>query len=85
MIEAEGKIAFEILGRFSHVLREASAPLQGFINVVQRLKLTEDEFEHNKEAIQYYGKRLVKDFRLLDSNWRGWIETRKFDWEASEL
>jgi hypothetical protein len=85
LIESDRKIAFEILGRFGHVLRESSAPLQGFVNVVQHVKLTEDEFEHNKEAIKHYGTRLVKDFRLLDSNWRVWLETRKFDWEASGL
>jgi hypothetical protein len=84
LIETEGKISLEILGRFSHVLRESSAPLQGFVNVVQHIKWTEDEFEHNKKAIRLYGKRLVKNFRLLDGNWQVWLETRKFDWEASD-
>jgi len=85
LIETEGTIAFEILGRFSHVLRESSAPLQGFVNIVQGVQLTKDEFEHNKEDITRYGKHLVNDFRLLESNWRVWLETRKFDWGVSDL
>jgi hypothetical protein len=53
--------------------------------VGQHVKLTEAELAHTQEAIGHYGKRLVKDFRLLDSNWQVWLERKKFDWEASDL
>jgi hypothetical protein len=84
LIETDGEIALEILGRFSHVLRESSAPLMGFISVAQQCELSEAELEHNTDTIKNYGKHLVRDFRLLDSNWRIWLETRKLDWEVSD-
>jgi len=84
-IDIERKIAFEILGQFTHVLRECSAPLEGFINVCQQYKLSDDEFKQNVETIEHYGERLVKAFKALDSNWRIWLETRNFDWEISDL
>jgi len=84
-IETEGKIALEILGRFSHVLRECSMPLIGFVNVAQRCKLSEEEFEHNIEAINHYSQRLVQKFKTLHGNCRIWLEAKRFDWEASDL
>src|SRR5437868_8014997 len=40
VVETEGKVALEILGHFSHALREYSAPLMGFVSVGQQVNLS---------------------------------------------
>jgi len=83
--ESEEKIVFEVLGQFSHMLRERSVPLMGYVSVCQQCKLSEDEFARNMETIKHYGEQLVKVFKALENNWQFWLETKSFDWRASDL
>jgi hypothetical protein len=80
-ISEGGNVAEAILAKFTHELREKAIPLKGYIALCEQGQLSEDKSENFNTVMVKFGQSLIEIFKVLEENWRTWLETKDGSWE----